>query len=230
MYFKGRRLLSKRSSMFIAASCLSFVVAAVAQGPTTHVLREVKGNTVFSEEAPKVELRVPKGFRFIGKREINLYGNSEAEQFVFVKQDRKHGLESFYLLQFEHFLPSNDRTFNYDSMRQIQVGDLKVNFDVKSWPGLARAITEEPGSDVASLGRLFAEQDLSFPENTVLVRMVNLPTADHRTELMILYGEALREDSPVPVRKEGVLLDKEAPASAQRFLEHALHGLVVRTR
>lgn len=179
---------------------------------------------------PRWELRVPKGFRFIGKREINLYGNSEAEQFVFVKQDRNHVLESFYLVQFEHFLPSNDRTFNYDSMRQIQVGDLKLNCDVKSWPGLARAITDQPGSDVASLGRLFAEQDLSFPQNTVLVRLVHLPNMDHRTELMILYGEALGENSPVPVRKEGVLLDKEAPASAQMFLEHALHGLVVRSR
>jgi hypothetical protein len=216
--------------MFTAVSGLLFAAAAGAQGLNPHVRRDVKGNTVFSEGGPGVEVRIPKGFRFIGKHEINLYGNSEAEQFVFVKQDRNHVLESFYLVQFEHFLPSNDLTFNYDSMRQTQVGDLKLNFDVRSWSGLAGAITDEPGSDVASLGGLFAEQDLSFPQNTVLVRMVHLPDADHRTEMMIFYGEALREGSPVPVRKEGVSLDEEAPASAQMFLEHALHGLAIRSR
>jgi hypothetical protein len=60
--------------------------------------------------------------------------------------------------------------------------------------------------------------------------MFHLPSADHRTELMILYGEALPRASAVPVRKGGVQLDTESPASAERFLGHARQGLVVQTR
>jgi hypothetical protein len=60
--------------------------------------------------------------------------------------------------------------------------------------------------------------------------MFHLPSADHRTELMIVYGEALPQDTAVPVRKDGVPLDKESPGAAQMFLEHARQGLVIQTR
>jgi hypothetical protein len=43
------------------------------------------------------------------------------------------------------------------------------------------------------------------------VRLFHRPPPDHRTELMIMYGETLPEDSKVPLessRDEGVLLHK----------------------
>ena len=48
--------------------------------------------------------------------------------------------------------------------------------------------------------------------------MVYLPTPDHRTELMIIYGEALADNSSIPfksARDEGVLLNDRS-ASRQR--------------
>jgi hypothetical protein len=73
-----------------------------------------------------------------------------------------------------------------------------------------------------------AKHGLSFPKKTVRVRMFHLPTSDRRTELMIIYGEALPEHSEIPVRKGGVELDKESPESAQMFLEHARGDLIIR--
>jgi hypothetical protein len=60
--------------------------------------------------------------------------------------------------------------------------------------------------------------------------MFYMPTADRRTELMIIYGEALPEGSAVPVRKEGVELDKEAPDSARGILEDARRDLIIHKR
>jgi hypothetical protein len=61
--------------------------------------------------------------------------------------------------------------------------------------------------------------------------MFYLPTPDHRTELMMIYGEALPEDSKVPLkssRDEGVLLDDAAPQPAKDLLRRALQGVTVR--
>jgi hypothetical protein len=67
-------------------------------------------------------------------------------------------------------------------------------------------------------------------QKTARVRMFHLPTPDRRTELMIIYGEALPEGSVVPVREGGVPLDNESPASAQTFLENARRDLSISKR
>jgi hypothetical protein len=228
-----RHVLSSGRAMALAATGLVLGVATLAYGgdaASVGAVRHMKGRTIFSEESPRAELGVPKGFRFIGTQQVNLYGNAEAEQYLFARSGPDNIVERFYWIQFEHFLPSNNRTYNYDSMRTTQVGNLQFHCDVRSWPDLAAVVMEDPASDGAAIEGLLAKQHLSFPHKTVLVRMFHLPSADHRTELMIIYGEALQQDTAVPFRKGGVHLDVESPRSAQLFLEHARQGLVVQTR
>jgi hypothetical protein len=90
---------------------------------------------------------------------------------------------------------------------------------VKGWPDLAAALTEDSASDGAAIERLLAKQHLSFPHKTVLVRMFHLPSADHQTGLMIMYGGALPQYTAVSVCKGGVQLHMESPGSAQMFPE-----------
>lgn len=139
-------------------------------------------------------------------------------------------VKRFYWIQFEHFLPTNNRTYNYDSTRTTQIGDLQFIYNVGSWPDHAASVAGDPASDGAAIERLLAKRHLSFPQKTVHVRMFHLPSADHRTELMIIYGEALPQNTAVPVRKGGVQLDMDSPSSAQMFLEHARQGLIVQSR
>ena len=58
--------------------------------------------------------------------------------------------------------------------------------------------------------------------------MFHLPTADRRTELMIIYGEALPKDSKIPASADGVRLDDVSPESAKALLDHARAGLTIR--
>jgi len=216
-----------------AAVCLVLGVATFAyggDGTNASAVRHIKGGTISSGEFPKAELSVSREYRFIGTQQLTLHGTAEAEQYIFARQGRENIAERFYLIQFEHFLPANDLTYNYASMPTTQIGDLPFNYDVKSWPDLGALLMEDKGSDGAAMEQLLAKRHLSLPQNTAMVRMFHLPSADHRTELMIVYGEALPQDTAVPVRKGGVLLDKESPDSAQMFLEHARQGLVVQTR
>ena len=228
-----QQVLSSGSAMIVAATGSLLGVATFAygaDGTSANAVRHVTGGTIFSEESPKAKLSVRKGFQFIGTQQINLYGVAEAEQYLFAKLGPNNIVERFYWIQFEHFLPTNNRTYNYKSTRKTQIGDLQFVYNVGSWPDYAAEMAGNPASDGAAIERLFEKRHLSFPHRAAHVRMVHSPSADHRSELMIIYGEALPQNSAVPVRKEGVNLDTESPDQAQVLLEHARQGLVIHTR
>jgi hypothetical protein len=233
MHSRKRQVLSRGSVIVIAATGLLLAIATFAygaDGTSPNAVRHVKGRTIYSQESPKLELSIRKGYRFIGTQLVNLYGLAEAEQYVFARQGRDNSVESFYWIQFEHFLPSNDRTYNYGSKNTTQIGDLHFVYNVGSWPDYAAEMAGNPASDGAAVERLLEKRHLSFPHRAAHVRMFHLPSADHRSELMIIYGEALPQNSAIPVRTKGLVLDTESPASAQVLLEHARQGLVIRTR
>lgn len=218
--------------MVVAATGLLGVAALAyrADATSSSAVRHVSGRTIFSTEFPKAELSVSKEFQFIGTQTVNLYGNAEAEQYLFVKAGSDKIVERFYLIQFEHFLPTNDHTYNYDSKLTTQIGDLHFVYNVGSFLDYAALLTEDTASDGAAVGRLLAKHDLSLPHRAVHVRMFHLPSADHRTELMIIYGEALPQSTTVPVGKDPINLDTKSPSSAQMFLEHAHKGITIQTR
>ena len=208
--------------MLAALICSSLAVSQ--DSASSALLRQANGQTLASPEVPRADFTLAKEFHYVGGQTANLYGNAEAEQHIFVvSKDRV--VERFYWLQFEHFLPSNKRTYDYQPDRTTDIGGLRFIYDVKSWPDYAANQADDPASDGAAMARLLDEHNLLFPKKTVRVRMFYLPTRDRRTELMIIYGEALPDDSPVPVREDGVSLDKEAPDSARVFLEHARRDL-----
>src|SRR5215469_6176042 len=207
-----------------------FLAAIILSAQDTSAARHIKGRAIFSEESPKAQLSIRRGLRFSGTQQVTLHGNAEAEQYVFARSGRNNIVEQFYLIQFEHFLPTNHLSYDYASMRTTQIGHFQFNYDVKSIPNLGALLMEDQGSDGEAMEQLLAKQHLVLPHYTAWVRMFNLPSADHRTELMIVYGEALPQNTAVPARNGVVQLDAESPSSAHMFLEHAREGLIVQTR
>lgn len=211
---------------------LLFIVAHAifGQEALNSPIREVNGQTIVSRALPKAELTFGKDLRYVASQLVNLYGNAEAEQHLFVKARSSGLVEKFYWVQFEHFLPTNTRTYDYSPDRTTQIGGMTFIYDVKSWPDYAAMQLEDPQSDGAAVERLLAKHGLSFPKQAVRVRMFHLPTPDRRSELMIIYGESLAENSKIPVRENGVELDKESPEAATVFLEHARGDLKIHLR
>jgi hypothetical protein len=207
----------------LAVTGLAAAMAQNAASPADS-LREVRGQTIVSNAVPRADLNFGKDFQYVGGQGVNLYGMADAEQHVFVVAS-KGVVERFYWVQFEHRLPSDKHTYNYPPDRTTDIGGLRFIYDVKSWADYAANEAEDPASDGAAIARLLGEHNLMFPKKAVRVRMFHLPTPDRRTELMIIYGEALPDDSPVPVDESGVDLDKQAPDSARLFLEHARRDL-----
>ena len=88
----SRQVLSSRNAMVVAAVGLVLGAATFAyggDGTSAKAVRHVRGRTIVSEESPRVELSVRKGYRFIGTQQIDLYGVAEAEQYVFARQGRR---------------------------------------------------------------------------------------------------------------------------------------------
>lgn len=196
--------------------------------PAPPVQRQVQGQTIVSNELPAADLTFDKDFRYVGGQVVNLYGNADAEQHLFVKGAASGPVQSFYMVQFEHFLPSNQYTYDYKPDRITNLGDLQFIYDVKSWLDYAALEAEDPRSDGAAFSRLLAQHNLAFPKRAARVRMFHLPTPDRRSELMIIYGESLPDDSKIPVAKDGVRLDEASPEAAKTFVEHARNALSIR--
>ncbi len=207
---------------------LSLLTPAFPQ--TSPKLREVRDNTILSPELPKADLTFAKEFRYVGGQQVNLYNMADAEQHLFIKGGSNGVIDAFYWIQFEHRTASDQHTYNYQLGHNTDIGGLDFVYDVKAWPDYANMQNEDPQSDGAAITRLLAKSNLKFPGRTARVRMFHLPTPDHRTELMIIYGEALPQDSKVPLRQEGVDLTKESPAFSDKLLEDLKSQLTISSK
>jgi len=136
-------------------------------------------------------------------------------------------IDAFYWIQFEHRVPADKHTYNYQLGHNTDLSGLDFAYDQKAWPDYASELLDDPESDGAAISRLLAEKNLKFPQRAARVRMFHLPTPDHRSELMIIYGEALPQDSTVPASKEGVDLIQEAPPFARDLLAHMRSNLTI---
>jgi len=73
----------------------------------------VRNNTIISPELPKADLTFDRSFRYIGGQQVNLYGMADAEQHLFVKGGHNGVIDAFYWVQFEHRVPGDQHTYNY---------------------------------------------------------------------------------------------------------------------
>lgn len=217
-----------RSIASLVLILLFALIQSTPVPPTSPLKRRVQGQALISDDLPAARFIFSKDYRYVGGQVVNLYGNADAEQHLFVKGASSGPVEGFYWIQFEHFLPSNNRTYDYVADRTADFGPLRFIYDVKSFPDYDTMQAEDPQSDGAAIRRLLARHNLSFPKKAARVRLFYLPTPDHRTELMIIYGEALAADSKVPVAEHGIALDSESPEAAKTLLENAQKGVSVR--
>jgi len=207
--------------------CAGIANAQASDGSA--VQRVVKGQSLESQEAPRATLEFEKGFKYLGGQSFSLYGVAEAEQHLFVKPGSDGSVDRFYWVQFEHYLPSNTHTYNYKPERTTQVGDFQFIYDTAAFNDYS-AVNGNPESDGARAVAMLAKNGLSFPKRLARIRMFYLPNPDRRSELMIIYGEALAADAKVVMSDDGSLLDEQSPEVAKMIRMHAADGVKITKR
>ena len=124
-------------------TALASLAAAQNRAISEAPLREVRGQTIISKELPAAELTFGDDFHHVGGQRVNLYGNADVEQQLFVKAGNGGVVERFYRVQFEHFLPTNKYAYTYPADRTTEA--------------------EDPASDGAAISRLLTQDNLVFP-------------------------------------------------------------------
>lgn len=172
-------------------------------------LREVKGRVIKSKDTPNVELEFGKDFTYVGGHKFVLYDVANAEQHFYVDADKNGRIKRMYWVQFEGFLPTNDRTYNYKGTKSVNIGGLDFIADA-----YARNIKTNPGRPDGDgvRGREFlASKGFRFGSEEILSqRLLHFIGEKKRDELMIIYVEDM-----APLGLTSADVDKGGKAEAK---------------
>jgi hypothetical protein len=210
--------------VFPVAFALSAILFAQQGGPAK-LERQIQGQVLTSKSDPAVQITFAPQFKYAGGQRFLLYGVAEAEQHFYTQSDASGRIERFYWLQFEHYLPDNQHQYDYPSKRTVNLGRLTFIYDTAAFSDYAGA-KSNPGSDAAKTRTLLKKAGLALPAATARIRMVHLTDSSKRSELMIIYGEALSGKAP-PNSEEGLEADDQLPELAASVRKHAVEGMKI---
>ena len=212
---------------FGVASVLITSAHARNQAGSPPMERQVHAQTITSLWAPAVDVTVDPALPYVGGQRVTLYGNADAELHLFANSGAAGIVQSFYWIQFEHFLPSNAMRYDAASTRTVDLGGTSFYIDALGYADFAAIQSGQPGSDGAAAVAILARRQLTFPRTVARVRMFHFPDTDRRSELMIIYGESLPPSFVLPEGSVRFALDSDTTASV---IEHMRHALTIRKR
>jgi hypothetical protein len=127
---------------------------------------------------------------YVGSSEFVLYGVADAAIHVFVARKGGQRVQHLYWVQFEGYLPTVDRSYDYtDSQSRTEISGHEYYED--AWVWNLDAVDIRDGSDTEHVFELLREHGLVLGPEVIGLRLVRLD-AERRNELMIVYLEDLR--------------------------------------
>ena len=194
--------------------------------------RIVSGHGVSSSHDPRVLVRLPDDATYVGSDRFTLtkpeYGEFDAcELFAFADADKDGSLRRVYWVQFEHYLPNHPELhYTYDSPRHVSIGGLDFFVDIDASEGTN---TPRPGSDSEHFyGLLAAHGYKRVP--MMFLRLVHLPDAAKRKELMIIVGRRLPAGVTAASLKPGGSSAAQWPALQDDLVAWATRNIVIETQ
>lgn len=198
-----------------------FTAAADSPAPE----RKVTGNVIESARDPKVRLEFKPPIEYVGADRFVLYGVADCEIHVFVEADAQKQVQRLYWVQFEAYLPEVKHSYDYQSPVNVTLSGL--SFVVHGWMNRTDGPTR-PGSDSEHVRDLVRARGYRFPAEMMSQRLVHLPDAEKRKELMIIYSEDLAPTgyTVAELKKDGPKAD-QWPEVSKALLERAQAGITV---
>lgn len=149
--------------------------------------RTVTGSSVYSTHDPKLRIDLPSPARYLGADRWILGGYDDCEMHLFAETDAKQQTGRLYWVQFEAYVPEKpDLHHNYSGSRQIKIAGL--DFYLDTWVDDSHAPVT-PDSDDAHMRELLSSKGVHLADGMIYVRLVHLPDAEKRHEVMVIYGE-----------------------------------------
>lgn len=169
---------------------------------------EKEGRHVRSFEPPAI-VSVPEDARYLGNRRWVLYGYADCDLHLFADTDGEV-VTRLYWVQSEGYIasrPELTHAGDYDESRKLDAGGLRFHLD--TWTR-NRATAAPADSDLEQVESLVAENGLVLPEHIAFVRLVHLPDAAQRKELMLIYAERVADACDAPAREAAAVANMQA--------------------
>lgn len=184
-----------------AVAALLLVPIALLQTAAPAPAHTVRGNTLRVDLPGISAIQVQRDFRYAGSHRFVLKGVADAEQHAFAAVDAAGAIERFYWFQFESLLPNAKGSYDYAQDERLLLAGLEWRAQVRRYTA-----APDPDGDQAALYKLFAARGWRQPLPALRARLVYLPNADRRDELMIIYAEATTAAAPPTARESAELL------------------------
>ena len=201
------------------------------------VSRKVRGQTLTSDETPRVRIRFDKAFKYVGGQSFVLYDVANAEQHFFVDADSRGRVRRLYWVQFEGYLPNNSHTYNYGSKNVVRLGGLDFVADsaARRIPALDPAAPPPPANKISDGDRarafLAAKGYRMASDGVLWQRLVHLTDASKRAELMVIYLEDLGGTGRTAADlSKGGRAEGEWESASKALLERARKGMTITAR
>lgn len=185
--------------MAVLLAPLALLQSAAPLAPA-HVVR---GNTLRVDLPGVSAIQVQRDYRYAGAHRFILKGVADAEQHAFAAVDPTGAIERFYWFQFESLLPAAKGAYDYSGDERLPLAGLEWRTQVRRYTA-----APEADGDQAALYKLFAARGWRQPLPALRARLVYLPTADRRAELMIIYAEATASAAPPTAKESAELLSR----------------------
>lgn len=158
----------------------ALAMVSLAAAPGLSQRRVVQ--SVVSDSHPRMSVHVASEFAFLGRAVFPVGTVGEAEQFIFA--DTAGGaIRRAVIVHFEHFLPSNSRTFDYPRLEMATLGRheyLRQTWALRRFAGFA-----EP-----AVRRLLVAAGLRADTAWVMDRHVRAVDPERKREVILFYLES----------------------------------------
>ncbi|HET6821131.1 MAG TPA: hypothetical protein VFH34_00710 [Anaerolineales bacterium] len=142
-----------------------------------------------SDQLPAIAIQVDPEFKYVGSTSFILYEVAHVEQHHFIVADAERRVVRRLWFQFEGYLETNSKTYNYSGMDTLTLNGFP--FLHNTYPmNVAEVHAARPDSDSAHVIDFLKEKGYRLTGDIMSNRMVWLD-ADMRNELMIIYSETL---------------------------------------
>ncbi len=179
-----------RFTIRVRSAAILLLLAPSLLGAQAAPAREVRGDTLVSPADPAATLVFADPFEFAGSQTIDVLKVAGAEQYFFIDSGADRSVRRFYWVQFEHYYPANDHTYDFSSMnlKPVPLGRLAFQGDVRVRDNYF-TMDKRPGSDSQAAQTFLQGKGLKLDGTFATLRLFHLPDTTRRRELMIIYGE-----------------------------------------
>jgi hypothetical protein len=173
-----------------ASAAILLLLTPSILGAQAALTREVRGDTLISRADPAATFVFAEPFYFAGSQTIDILKVAGADQYFFIDAAEDKSVRRFYWVQFEHYYPTNEHTYDFSSMnfKPVTLGRLNFVGDVRVRNNYF-TMDQRPGSDSRAAQEFLQAKGFTLDGTFATLRLFHLPDSTRRRELMIIYGE-----------------------------------------